>query len=608
MRSFSIVSSLAGGTLLVLLSGAAMSKAHVREDIVPATDRAIISWTTDALHKVRPHDPIPQRPEHEVHIWAAQNEFEPFQIVLRTDKQAVTGVDVEVTDLTGDGGAIQAKDYVTIYLEKYIHITTPSSIEGEVGEWPDALIPRVDRYAGQRRNAFPVTLTAQRNQPVWVDVYVPMGTAPGEYKGRVLVTIDGRPDQAIPVTLEVWNFTLPSTSSLRTSFGFNGTAAVKEHFGKYTNDRDLFQLTRLYQKAALLHRLSTHGGRMVAPRIPVGGSSIDWTAYDAEIAPFLNGTVLTANDPLPAASATTADLRIPPGLTEEQRQPYFPQWIRHFREHKWSSRLFYYLWDEPTRSMDDDVAALGRAAHQADPGVRNLVTVARNQALQGVVDIWVPLINCLEMKPGFPPYCDEFAPRDAYQSELAAGRGLWWYQSCASHGCNIIGGDYFRGWPSYMIDASPVGNRIFQWLAWKGGIEGELYFNMDESFGRGGPALEKDLEKEREKDPWETQLLFGGNGDGTLFYPGKTSRIGGDTDIPIESIRLKLIREGLEDYEYLHLCERFGLKELATRVAAGLASSLYQWDHRPESLYAYRRQMGEALSRKSGHSGAATFR
>ena len=41
------------------------------------------------------------------------------------------------------------------------------------------------------------------------------------------------------------------------------------------------------------------------------------------------------------------------------------------------------------------------------------------------------------------------------------------------------------------------------------------------------------------------------------------ARIGGTSDIPIESIRLKLIREGLEDYEYLYLCSRLGLAELA---------------------------------------------
>lgn len=554
----------------------------------PAVDRPIISWTVDALRKVRPNDPIPQQAEHEARLSAAQNEFEPFQVVLRTEKQVVKGVDVEVTDLVGDRSTISAKDNVTVYFEKYIHLSTPSSIEGEAGDWPDALIPRVDRYAGQRRNAFPLVLAARKNQPVWIEVYVPLGTLPGEYKGRVLVTIDGRLDQTIPVTLQVWSFALPSTSSLKTSFGFNGTATLKEHSGRYTNDQDLFQLTRLYERAALLHRISIHGGRMVAPRIPAGSAAIDWTNYDAEIGPFLDGTVLTGNDPLQGASATTADLRIPPGLKEEQRKPYYPQWNRHFREKQWLSRLFYYLWDEPTRAMYDDVAVQGRAAHRADPEVRNLVTVARNRSLQGVVDIWVPLINCLVMKPGFPPYCDESAPREAYQPEMAAGTGMWWYQSCASHGCNIVGGEYFSGWPNYMIDASPVGNRIFQWLAWKDGIEGELYFNMVESFGKG-------------PDPWETQLLFGGNGDGTLFYPGKPSRIGGDADIPIESIRLKLIREGLEDYEYLHLCEQAALKELATRVTASIASSLYQWDHRPESLYAYRRQMGEALSRKSSH-------
>jgi hypothetical protein len=548
--------------------------------VLGPADRAVTFWTADALRKIRPGDSAPAQPAHDVHLWAAQNEFEPFQIVLRADQQNVSGVDIEVTDLIGGHGTIQAKNNVTIYLEKYIHLTTPSSSEGEAGDWPDALIPRIDRYAGQKRNAFPVALTAGKNQPVWVDVYVPVGTPAGEYKGKALITVNGELDHSIPITLQVWNFALPSTSSLKTSFGFNGTGAVKEHFGRYTNDQDLARLTRLYEKAALLHRISIHGGRMVAPRIPVGGASIEWKDYDAEAGPFLDGTALTAGDPLPGATATTADLRIPPGLTEEQRQPYYPQWIRHFRERKWSSRLFYYLWDEPARAMYDEVAAKGRAAHRAAPEVRNLVTVSRNAALEGVVDIWVPLINCLQLKPGLPPFCDESAPREAYK------QGLWWYQSCASHGCNITGGEYFQGWPSYMIDASPAGNRIFQWLAWKYGIEGELYFNMDESFGRG-------------PDPWETVLLFGGNGDGTLFYPGKPAIIGGDTDIPIESIRLKLIREGLEDYEYLHLCEQAGLKDLASRVTATLAPSLYQWDHRPESLYAYRRQMGVALSARS---------
>ncbi len=550
--------------------------------------RPITVWTTHSLQKVRPGDATPPTLPHDVQLFAAQNEFEPFQIVLRANAAAVNNVDVDVTDLAGPAGVIGADAHVTIYLEKYMTIATPSSIEGAAGEWPDPLVPKVDRYTGERRNAFPLKLAPGRNQPLWIEVYVPLGTPPGVYRGAATIKADSAFVDSVPITLEVWNFALPSTSSFPTSFGFNGIGAMREHFGRYTSDRDLLDLTRVYQKAALLHRLSTHGGSMVPPRIPQGAESIDWSRYDGEMAPLLDGTLLTSRDPLPGATATTAELRVPPGLTEAQRRPYYQQWIRHFREKKWLDKLFLYLWDEPTPEKFDQVATRGRAAHQSDREVRNLVTIAWNSDLAGVVDIWTPLINCLEAKPGFPPYCDVSAPMAKYSPELAAGKRLWWYQSCASHGCNIVGGEYFRGWPSYMIDTPPVGNRIFQWLAWEYRIGGELYFNTNEAYqqpANGG------------KDPWDSVLLFGGNGDGTLFYPGTPARIGGTTQIPIESIRLKLIREGLEDYEYLHLCEAAGLQPLAKRVASSMATNLYSWDHRPESLYVYRRQMGEALSK-----------
>ena len=69
-------------------------------------------------------------------------------------------------------------------------------------------------------------------------------------------------------------------------------------------------------------------------------------------------------------------------------------------------------------------------------------------------------------------------------------------------------------------------------------MQGELYYSMDEAFAR-------------KPDVWKDVNLYSGNGDGTLFYPGRPQIIGGTKQIPIESIRLKLIREGLEDYEYL---------------------------------------------------------
>jgi hypothetical protein len=174
--------------------------------------------------------------------------------------------------------------------------------------------------------------------------------------------------------------------------------------------------------------------------------------------------------------------------------------------------------------------------------------------------------------------------RDGYDGELARGKSLWWYQACGSHGCNIVGGDYFRDWPSYMIDHSGMRNRIMEWMTWKYQIQGELYFNMNEAFGRN-------------HNPWKDVRLFGGNGDGTLFYPGTPRIIGGTTHIPVESIRLKLIREGLEDYEYLVMLERLAGRTTVASIVDTIIRKTYDFERDPKLLYAAREMIGRRLDR-----------
>jgi hypothetical protein len=238
------------------------------------------------------------------------------------------------------------------------------------------------------------------------------------------------------------------------------------------------------------------------------------------------------------------------------------------------------LWDEPRPA---DVPALvdrGRAALRAVPDLRTLVTTSFHQSVRDVVSIWVPLINCLEHRPGFDDYCDT-PPYSVYAQEVAAGRSLWFYQSCASHGCNGPGGPYFTGWPSYMIDAPGTANRVMQWVAWRFRMEGELYYSMNEAYA--------------DRGPWTNIRVSGGNGDGTLFYPGRPDRIGGTTDIPIESIRLKLIRDGMEDYEYLALLARLGGEKAATEFAARIVQAPYRWEGRPEAFLKVRQELGNTL-------------
>jgi hypothetical protein len=131
-----------------------------------------------------------------------------------------------------------------------------------------------------------------------------------------------------------------------------------------------------------------------------------------------------------------------------------------------------------------------------------------------------------------------------------------------------------------------------QWVAWKYRMEGELYYSMNEAY-------------RQDNDPWVNIRLFGGNGDGTLFYPGRPDRIGGRSDIPIESIRLKLIREGMEDYEYLALLAKLDGRQSADQYAGQIVKAPYLWESRPEVFLKVRQNLGESLDRAAAKSNEA---
>jgi Glycoside hydrolase 123, catalytic domain/Glycoside hydrolase 123 N-terminal domain len=541
-------------------------------------------WTPHTLEKIRPYDKLPKGP-HAVRISAARNEFEPFQVVLRAEDRDVGAVDVDFTDLRGPGDARIPKSNLSVYPERFVDLKVPSS-ERAAGEWPDPLVPRIDHYAQERRNAFPFLVSRGRNQPVWIDVYVPPSTPAGLYTGSVAILVSGKSSIEIPVELQVWDFDLPSTSRLTTTFGFSGTPAVKQHYGRYTSDQDIGDLTTLYQKSALWHRITLDGSSGLAPDLKVFGNRVrvDWDSYDRQIAPFLDGRVFSRGEPLVGGRFTSVVLHTPKTLTTpEQQIQFWRQVAAHFRARGWFGRMFNYLWDEPASGQFPAMVKLGQVIRRADPGVRNLVTAPLHADWSSFVDIWTPLVNCLEPKPN-DSYCTTTVRRSQYNDELAKGKQLWWYQSCASHGCNIVGRDYFRGWPSYMIDDAPVDNRIMEWLSWKYDIGGELYFNTNEAYFR-------------KPDPWTDVHLFGG--DGTLFYPGRPDAIGGRTDIPIESIRLKLIREGLEDYEYLILLEKRKGAAAVDAALKGLIRSAWEYDQDPKVLYSVREQIGRQLAGSS---------
>jgi MYXO-CTERM domain-containing protein len=208
-----------------------------------------------------------------------------------------------------------------------------------------------------------------------------------------------------------------------------------------------------------------------------------------------------------------------------------------------------------------------------------LVTTTTWEAQQnGVsgIDLFVPVINYVEGKPG---------SKEAGNQRAKFGADTWWYQSCMSFGCSSVGGGRDgtgeSGWPTYAVDSDGTRNRAMEWLSFSYDMSGELYYEMTMSYFNG--------------DPWTNQTGFGGTGDGTLFYPGTTARIGGKTEIPVESLRLKEIRDGMEDYELLALAKKLGAGDQAKAIAAGVFPKTYQATATPAALDSARAELAALI-------------
>ncbi len=536
--------------------------------IAPTSVHAASVWTSLASEKIRPD--AAARAEGSATIAAAKNEFEAFQVVVTGPASHVSA---DASDFTGPGRIGGVK----LYREELIDLARSSAEDGTAGRVPDALIPDVDDVVGEKRNAFPFDVPAGESRAIWVEVHVPANAAAGAYTDTVTVH-SGEGDTAVPVALTVWDFALPSTSSLKTAFKMQYEGLPRAHGG--VSGEALTELRQRYAQLALDHRFSIS-------TLWDDGQQDDWSHVDRAYGPFLDGTASTQ---LEGAKLTSLESGADRGSVAQ-----LADWAGHARAHGWFDRLFQYTCDEPPLTCQwSDIQPRAQAAKQGDPEFRTLVTTTMSDAQSHDVvqdiDVMVPPINFMDDRPS-SAYGGKGGgeTRSQYNAFLQADpkKELWLYQSCMSHGCGGTVGieessddaRYFTGWPSYVIDASAVRSRAMEWYSFRYGATGELYYETTQAYG--------DL------DPWSSQWEFAGNGDGTLFYPGTPARIGGHTDIPVASIRMKMIREGMEDFEYLKMLSDLGGADDAKQIAAQLFPDAWKADAKPADVMAAR----EAIAR-----------
>jgi hypothetical protein len=332
------------------------------------------------------------------------------------------------------------------------------------------------------------------------------------------------------------------------------------------------QLRQRYGTFALDHRITL-------PRHDDGDASL--AHFEQWYGPLVNGTAKTR---LQGARLTSIQYQ---GGTSG-----YSTWASFFKARGWFGRLFDYTCDEPPITCAwSEISSRAARAKAADPAFRTLVTtnitLANANGVASSIDLMVPVVNHLDDRPGWTYGGEQLSKYSSFLSQPR--KELWFYQSCMSHGCggtvaigdSSMSAQYYTGWPSYMIDASAVRNRAMQWYAFRYNATGELYFETTMAY---------------QHDPWNNQWDFSGNGDGTLFYPGTPAKIGGTTHIPLASIRLKMVREGMEDYEYLKALSDAGDATLAKQVAMTLFPHPYMAEQRAQDLMAARTTIARRLS------------
>lgn len=532
-------------------------------------------WTE--TRTVRVNRETPAGTNRAVQLAAARNEWESFQVLLRADRP-VPGVQLEPAPLQGPSGAVIGPDQMRLYRQHQLLLTngTARNDQFQPGWYPDALIPfrhplTGQALAGARFVAVPFDLPANETHGFWVDIHVPADAKAGQYRGvfRLTSAQAGRVD--LPVELTVWEFALPPVPTLYTAFGspadrLRSYYAERAKQGKEPQPKDW---PAVETQCALL--VSEHWLNATPPRAclqpvrqPDGTYRIPAEQVRA-LREFVDRYHVNAVQ-TPHPSSVVKD----PEAQADTLRAWLAAFDQAARELDRPGVLFYtYLKDEPNTLEDYRyVQQWGGAVRAAGSVVKVLVVEQPWTApgmggadsawgdLYGAVDIWCPLFSL-------------HRPEAAAQRQ-ALGELIWTYTALCQG----------QPTPWWHIDYPLLNYRVPTWMAWADRIRGLLYW--------GGLSYWRETE-----DPWTQAPNYRGryHGEGSLVYPARA--VGYDGIVP--SLRLKALRDGIEDYEYLALLERAGKADQAQKIVWSLVASFFSWEKDPAAYQTARRKLAELI-------------
>jgi len=493
-------------------------------------------WVVPSL--VRVLQTTPPGSTLDASLQAARGEYQSFQIAIQAPAASqLTNVNVSVTDLTGAGNQVIPSSNITLYREQYVQVTIGSPNKGGA------------------------------NQPA----------GPGFYPDGLIPFVDpntGQPLSGAALVAAPFSVSSGQNQVVWVDVYVPLNATWGRYRGSYTvtcdQGRSSGQILLKVWNFALPVKPSLKSAFLI------------WSSPDTLIIEELLRNKL---DPLRAPPALEATLIDSFGLASSDLGFWSGADLNNCSMGPAPSSaaltaaqaaqapglfLFNYTADEigDCTALIPQLQQWARNLHAA--GIDNLVTMAPIPALmsdgsgsgRSAVDIWTMLPVT---------YDQDVANVLAAQ---AKGDQAWSY--------NTLVQDSYS--PKWEIDFDPIDFRIQPgFISESLGLTGLLYWRVDLW----------------SQDPWNVVNVAGYMqypGEGMLVYPGATVGIQGVAP----SMRLKWLRDGVQDYEYVELLKQAGAGAWALQVAAQAGASWSNWTRDPNVLESVRQQLGDALN------GAAT--
>jgi len=334
----------------------------------------------------------------------------------------------------------------------------------------------------------PFTARGGQCTPVWFTVHAPRGTPAGRYVGDIEMTALSAAGARLTLEVTVYDFDLPDTPALKTDFGFWPEPAIA--MAKRQGCALLpHELKLLYLEDALAHRITLRE----LTQLPEGGAD-----YAQDLPRQL--------ERLAAQGVTT--FCVPDSLLESPEQ--CKQVNALVAGKPWGKRAFCHVADEPPPPAWANVVERMRGWHEMAPDVPLMVTTCGLRPfIPEALHIWAVHTQVLDTPN-----------HTAILSRIRDGGEVWWYVDNAPP----------RPYSNFFVDFTGIEHRILFWQSWALGIKGMHYWCVNYC--------------DPERDPYAGLTdVTPVNGDGFLVYPG--------ADGPVSSVRWEIIRDGIEDYDYL---------------------------------------------------------